>query len=358
VAAELFLLDGRAPRAGTIFRNAALAATLERIAAGGRDAFYTGELAAVIAADVRHRGGFLTAEDLAAHRTDWVDPISTTYRGWRLYEMPPNTQGFVALEMLNILEGYDVAALGHNTAEYLHRFVEAKRAAFADRAAYLADPDHVPPATLATLISKTHAAERRHDVDRLVAATSLDRHRGDTVYLAAADGEGNAISLINSLFASFGSGVVVPGTGIVLHNRGSGFTLEKGHPNRLAPGKRPLHTLVPAFLVKDGEALMPFGVMGGDNQAQGHVQIVANIVDFGMGIQEAGEAPRVRHLGHALAVESGVSQAVRAELTRRGHAIADGRGMVGGYQAVMIDPRTGVLTAASDPRKDGLAIGW
>jgi gamma-glutamyltranspeptidase/glutathione hydrolase len=178
------------------------------------------------------------------------------------------------------------------------------------------------------------------------------------VYLAAADREGNAISFINSLFASFGSGVVVPGTGIVLHNRGSGFTLEKGHPNRLAPRKRPLHTLIPAFLEKEGEVLMPFGVMGGDNQAQGHTQIVANIVDFGMDVQEAGEAPRVRHIGHALAVESGVAHDVRAELTRRGHAIVDGRGAVGGYQAVAIDPRTGVLTAASDPRKDGLAIGF
>ena len=362
-AAAVFLPRGQAPRAGSIFSNPDLAGTLEEIARGGADALYRGAIGAAIVADLERRGGFLTAADLAAHRADWVDPIGTSYRGYDVYELPPNTQGFVALEMLNILEGYDIAAMGHNSGEYLHHLVEAKRIAFADRAAHLADPAQVPPALLAALISKDYAAQRRRDIDPGKAAArhnprSLDRHRGDTVYLAAADGHGNAISFINSLFAGFGSGIVVPRTGVVLHNRGSGFTLEKGHPNRLAPGRRPLHTLVPGFIMKDGQPFMPFGVMGGDNQAQAHAQVVINIVDFRMNVQAAGDAARVRHGGDVLAVESGISDAARAELTRRGHTLVDGRGAMGGYQAVMIDPATGVLMGGSDPRKDGLAIGW
>jgi gamma-glutamyltranspeptidase/glutathione hydrolase len=362
-SAATFLPGGRAPRAGEIFRNPDLAATLALIASRGADYLYRGALGAAIAAEVAHLGGFLTPDDLASHRADWVQPISTTYRGYELHELPPNTQGFVALEMLNILEGYDVASMGHNSADYLHHLVEAKRIAFADRGAHLADPAHVPAALLSSLISKEYAATRRRDIDprraarRHDAAATLRQHRGDTVYLAAADGRGNAISFINSLFAGFGSGVVVPGTGIALHNRGSGFTLDAGHPNRLAPGKRPLHTLVPGFLTKDGRPLMPFGVMGGDNQAQAHAQIVVNIVDFGMNVQEAGDAARVRHAGDVLALESGIGAGVRAELTRRGHVPVDGRGAMGGYQAVLIDPATGVLMGGSDPRKDGLAIG-
>ncbi|MSO82398.1 MAG: gamma-glutamyltransferase [Acidobacteria bacterium] len=373
-AAAVFLPGGRAPKPGEIFRNPDLANTLEQIARGGRDAFYRGPIGAAIAADMQKRGGFLTSADLAAHRADWVDPIGTSYRGYDLYELPPNTQGFVALEILNILEGYDVGALGHNSAEYLHLLAEAKRIAFADRAAYLADPRLVPPSTLKALISKDYAAARRREIDPGRAATGYQpgafggtsshdaffdgRDRGDTVYLAAADVEGNAISFINSLFSEFGSGIVVQGTGIVLHNRGAGFTLEKDHPNCLAPGKRPLHTLVPAFVMKDGKPFMPFGVMGGDNQAQAHVQVIVNIVDFGMNVQEAGEAARVRHGGDVIAAESGIGEAVRASLRQRGHVVIDGRGLMGGYQAVMIDPMTGVLMGGSDPRKDGLAIGW
>ena len=364
-AAAVFLPDGRAPRPGEIFRNADLANTLEQIARDGRDAVYRGPIGAAIARDNQKRGGFLTVEDFAAHRADWVDPISTTYRGYEVYELPPNTQGFVALEMLNILEGYDVAALGHNSADYLHRLAEAKRIAFADRAAHLADPALVPPSTLAALISKDYAAARRREIDDARASRGYSpgaafdgRDRGDTVYLAAADGQGNVISFINSLFSDFGSGIVTPGTGVMLHNRGLGFTLEKGHPNGLAPGKRPLHTLVPAFLMKDGQPFMAFGVMGGDNQAQAHVQIVANLVDFGMNVQEAGDAPRVRHLEEGLAVESGIAPAELKSLQARGHVLLDGRGAVGGYQAVMIDPVTGVLMGGSDPRKDGLALGY
>jgi gamma-glutamyltranspeptidase/glutathione hydrolase len=376
-AAAVFLPGGRPPRPGEIFRNPDLVRTLERIARDGRDAVYQGPIGAAIAADIQKQGGFLTAADFAAHRADWVDPISTSYRGYELYELPPNTQGFVALEMLNILEGYDVAALGHNSADYLHRLAEAKRIAFADRAAHLADPSLVPASTLAALISKDYAAARRGDIDDARAARgprSFDpsspgagvarhhgfdgRDRGDTVYLAAADGQGNVISFINSLFSDFGSGVVTPGTGVMLHNRGLGFTLEKDHPNRLAPGKRPLHTLVPAFLMKDGKPFLAFGVMGGDNQAQAHAQIVVNVVDFGMNVQEAGDAPRVRHLEEGLAVENGIAPAVLKALQARGHVLLDGRGAVGGYQAVRVDPGTGVLMGGSDPRKDGLAIGW
>lgn len=392
-AAAVFLPGGRAPKPGEIFRNPDLAKTLEQVAKGGRDVFYKGPVGAAIAADIQKRGGFLTAADFAAHRADWVEPIGTTYRGYDVYEMPPNTQGFVALQMLNILEGYDITSMGHNSADYLHRLAEAKRIAFADRAAYLADPDQVPPSILKALISKDYAAARRREIDPNKTApgykpgafgppprgfgeasppsrssgeastatedVSFDgRDRGDTVYLAAADGQGNAISFINSLFATFGAGIVAPGTGVVLHNRGSGFTLREGHPNRLAPGKRPFHTLVPAFIMKDGKPFMPFGVMGGDNQAQAHVQVVVNIVDFGMNVQEAGDAARVRHGGDGLAAESGIGDAVRAALTERGHVVRNGRGLMGGYQAVMIDPKTGVLMGGSDPRKDGLAVGW
>jgi gamma-glutamyltranspeptidase / glutathione hydrolase len=374
-AAAVFLPGGRAPKPGEIFRNPDLAHTLEQVATDGPGVFYQGAIGKAIAADIQARGGFLTEADLANHRADWVDPIGTNYRGYDVYELPPNTQGFVALQMLNILEGYDITSLGHNSAEYLHLLVEAKRIGFADRAAYLADPDHVPARVLDTLISKDYAALRRKEIDPSKAAPAYKpgafgggtaspdaffdgRDQGDTVYLAAADGQGNAISFINSLFSTFGAGIVPPGTGIALHNRGSGFTLQPGHPNRLAPGKRPFHTLVPAFIMKDGRPLMPFGVMGGDNQAQAHVQIVVNLVDFGMNVQEAGDAARVRHGADGLLVESGIGDPVRAALQPRGHRIADGRGAVGGYQAVFIDPKTGVLMGGSDLRKDGLAIGW
>ena len=362
-AAAVFLPNGRAPVHGAIFRNPDLARTLELIGGDGRDVIYKGPVGAAIVAAVRQRGGFLTEADLASHVANWVEPIRTNYRGYDVCEMPPNTQGFVALEMLNILEGFDIASMGHNSAEYLHLLVEAKGIAFADRAAYLADPAHVSQTVLDALISKDYAAARRSEINPRRAAAhpspgSFDgRDHGDTVYLAAADGQGNAISFINSLFGSFGSGVVAPGTGVVLHNRGSGFTLRRNHPNRLAPGKRPLHTLVPGFIMKDGKPLMPFGVMGGDNQAQAHAQVVVNLVDFGMNVQDAGDAARVRHGEEGLAVESAIGERVRAALRERGHQLIEGRGLMGGYQAVMIDPGTGVLMGGSDPRKDGLAIG-
>lgn len=362
--ASTFLPAGRPPGHGEIFANPRLGASLERIARDGRDAFYTGAIAEAIVADIKRRDGLLDLRDFAEHAADWVEPISTNYRGFDLYEMPPSTQGFVALEMLNILEGFDIAAIGHNTCDFLHLVAEAKRIAFADRAAFLADRDHMPAGVLRSLISKDYAASRRRDISMSAAAThvpSLDfvgRDRGDTVYLTAADGRGNVISFIQSLFASFGAGFVAGDTGITLQNRGAGFTLQAGHPNQVGPHKRPLHTLVPAMLMKDGKPHVSFGVMGGDNQAQAHAQMVMKFVDFGMHIQEAGDSPRVRHMGDELAVESMIGDDVRRALAARGHKIRDGRGQVGGYQAIYVDPQTGVLLGASDLRKDGCAIGW
>lgn len=373
--AATFLPHGRPLRHGEVFANPRLARSLEAIATDGRDAFYQGSIARAIVADLKARGGLLDLRDFAAHRADWVDPISTSYRGYQVLEMPPSTQGFVALEMLNIMEGFDLAAMGHNSADYLHLVTEAKRIAFADRGAVLADRDAMPPHVLATLLSKDYANSRRRDIDlaRVTprfssgiavahAGAGADdfygRDRGDTVYLTAADAQGNVVSFIQSLFGSFGAGFVAGDTGITLHNRGSGFTLTPGHPNEIAPHKRPLHTLVPAMIVKDGKPWVSFGVMGGDNQAQAHAQIVANFVDFGMHVQEAGDAARMRHIGKELALESGIGASVRAALEARGHVIRDGRGQMGGYQAISIDPDTGVLLGGSDLRKDGLAIGW
>jgi gamma-glutamyltranspeptidase/glutathione hydrolase len=274
------------------------------------------------------------------------------------------------------MEGFDIKALGHNSADYLHVVTEAKRIAFADRAAALADRDHMPKSAVQTMLSKEYAALRRKDIDmtkvtpRFSAGVvkpqgSADddgdfygRDRGDTIYMTAADGQGNVVSFIQSLFGSFGAGFVAGETGITLHNRGSGFNLTPGHPNEIGPHKRPLHTLVPAMIVKDGKPWVSFGVMGGDNQAQAHAQIVANFVDFGMHVQEAGDAARMRHMGQELALESGIGADVRKALEAKGHVIRDGRGQMGGYQAIFIDPKTGVLLGGSDLRKDGLAIGW
>jgi len=373
-AAAVFLPGGRAPAAGELFRNPKLAATLESIAREGRDAFYRGAIAEAIDADMKRRGGLLAARDLAEHSSDWVDPISTSYRGHQVLELPPNTQGVVALEMLNILEGFDLKGFGHNSAPYLHLLVEAKRIAFADRDAFVGDPASVDPAALKMLLSKEYGADRRREIDPNRAAPSYrpggvptgepqdsspkPQALGDTVYLTAADDRGHVISLIQSIYENFGAGIVAGDTGIVLHNRGSLFTLQPGHPNTLAPHKRPLHTLVPAMVLKEGKPFLSFGVMGGDMQPQGHVQVLLNLIDFGMNVQEAGEAPRFRHTPNGLALESAISPDVRAELARRGHRPINAVGVFGGYQGILIDPRTGVLMGGSDPRKDGLAIGY
>jgi gamma-glutamyltranspeptidase/glutathione hydrolase len=375
-AAATFLPDGRAPGPGDVFANPRLADTLRKISAGGRDVFYRGAIGEAIVADIRARRGLLEARDLADHHSDWVDPISTSYRGHDVFELPPNTQGFAALEMLNILEGYDLKALGHNSAAYLHLLVEAKRVAFADRDAYLADADGVPPGFLAKVLSKDYAAARRKEIDPARAARGylparlgpagsangsdprVPQASGDTVYLTAADGKGRVISLIQSLFESFGAGIVAGETGIALQNRGSLFTLDPAHPNRIAPHKRSLHTLVPAMVLKGGRPFLSFGVMGGDMQPQGHVQVLANLIDFGMNVQEAGEAPRFRHTAAGLALESAIPPEARFGLSERGHRLLDSIGVFGGFQGILICPRSGVLMGGSDPRKDGLAIGY
>jgi len=374
-AAATFLVNGLAPAPGQVFRNPRLAATLERIAAGGADAFYRGPIAVAIASDLRARQGLIDESDFAAHRSDWVEPISTTYRGYDVFELPFNTQGFVALEMLNILEGFDLARYGHNSADYLHRLVEANRIAFADRAAYLADAAAVPAATQAMLLSKDYADRRRAEIrpdraassyapgwpssgGRDAAAEVRVSGTGDTIYLTAADGDGNVVSLIQSLYDAFGSGVVAGDTGIALQNRGALFTLQAGHPNQVAPGKRPFHTLVPAMVMKDGRPWFSFGVMGGDMQPQGHVQVLLNLIEFGMNVQEAGEAARYRLAGSGVALESAIGADIRAALAARGHTVRSGIGMWGGFQGILIDAKSGVLMGGSDPRKDGLAIGF
>jgi gamma-glutamyltranspeptidase/glutathione hydrolase len=372
-AAVTFLPDGRAPRAGEIFRNPHLAASLELIANGGRDAFYRGPIAKAIAADMQRRKGLLTEADLAAHTSDWIDPISTTYRGYEVLELGPNTQGVVALEMLNILEGFDLKGMGHNSAAYLHHIVEAKRIAFADRDAWLADASAVPAEALRRMLSKDYAAERRaqinpdragraYDALTLPGSSQAPEHHpeahGDTIYMTVADREGNVVSLIQSIYEAFGAGIVAGDTGITLHNRGSLFSLKAGHPNLLAPGKRPFHTLVPAMVLKDKRPWLSFGVMGGDMQPQGHVQVLLNLIDFGMNVQEAGEAPRFRHSANGLALESNIPPDARFGLDLRGHRLITTIGAFGGFQGILFDHATGVMMGGSDPRKDGLAIGW
>ncbi|HEX5474251.1 MAG TPA: gamma-glutamyltransferase [Vicinamibacterales bacterium] len=373
-AARVFLPGGHAPAPGDVFRNPELASSLELIAKEGRDAFYRGAIAQAIAEDMKRRGGLITVDDLAANHPDWVDPVSTSYRGYRVFEMPPNTQGLAALEMLNILEGYDVHALGHNSAAYLHLLIEAKRIAYADRDTWIGDPATTPEAAVRRMLSKEYAAERRHDIDPDRAAKSVKpftlpdtatpnrgdhpQAMGDTVYLTAADGQGHVVSLIESLYETFGAGIVAGHTGIALQNRGSLFSLAPGHPNRIAPGKRPFHTLIPAMVLHDDRPWLTFGVMGGDMQAQAHVQVLLNLIDFGMNVQEAGEAARFRHTAQGVALESAISPAARFGLIQRGHRLIDEVGVFGGFQGILIDPRTGVLMAGSDPRKDGMAAGF
>ncbi len=363
-----------APAKGQIFRNENLARTLERLGAEGRDVFYRGEIARSIADFLAEHGGYLAYEDLAAHSSEWVAPVSTTYRGHRVWELPPNGQGIAALQMLNLLEGYDLAALGFGSAEFLHLMIEAKKLAFEDRARFYADPAfaEIP---VAALISKEYAAERRGLIDRERAAKRYDAgnpalEQGDTITLATADEAGNMVSLIQSNYRGMGSGVAPAALGFVLQDRGELFDLEPGRANSYAPGKRPFHTIIPAFVTKDEKPWLAFGVMGGAFQPQGHVQILVNLIDFGMGLQEAGDAPRVDHAGSSeptgermedggsVALEPGFAPEVLEELAKRGHVLVERRGVYGGYQAILRDPATGVYSGASDPRKDGQAAGW
>ncbi|MFN7926936.1 MAG: gamma-glutamyltransferase [Blastocatellia bacterium] len=359
--AATFLPHGKPPEVGEIFTNKNLAHSLRLIAKDGRDVMYKGELAQKIVKFAQAQGGLHTRQDFADHKSNWVTPINTTYRGYKVYELPPNNQGLAALQMLNILEGYDVKALGHNTVEYLHLLIEAKKLAFIDRAKYIADPVFAP-APLEQLLSKDYAAALRKRInDAHAQEPSANGPNGgeDTVYLTVVDKDRNCVSFIQSIFDAFGSGLVAGDTGIVLHNRGAGFSYDPTSANKLEGGKRPFHTLIPGMVFKDNKPWLTFGVMGGDMQAQGHVQVLLNMIDFGMDVQQAGEQPRFRHFENGLMMESAIGVDIRKALEAKGHKMtAAVRGQFGGYQAIMIDPVSGALAGGSDVRKDGCAIGW
>ncbi len=366
-SAATYLPDGRPPRVGEVFRNPRLADTYDAIAQGGRDAFYKGDIARRIVSFSEGNGGYFTMADFEDHSSVWVEPVSTNYRGYDVWEVPPNSSGILALMILNIMEGYDVPALGKNTADAIHLYTEAKKLVWADRDTYVADADANELPTQ-PLITKSYADARRQLIDPERASTDVAAGQpfdhSDTVYLTVVDEDRNAISLIESIFGGFGSMVVPGDLGFALQNRGSGFTLEEGHLNSLEPHKRSLHTNMPGFVTRDGKPFMSFGVMGGAMQPQGHWQVLSNIIDFGMNLQEAGDAARVRHSpssrpGGTVAVEPGVSDEVIAELRRRGHnVVRAGGGGMGGYQAIMIHPETGMLHGGTDVRKDGQVVGY
>jgi gamma-glutamyltranspeptidase/glutathione hydrolase len=372
--ATFLVADGashRAPHAGEWFRNPDYARTLRAIATGGTRAFYAGPLGAKLVTRVHALGGFLTMDDLRKNQPSWVTPISVDFKGYRVWELPPNNQGIATLEMLKMLEPYDLPALGHNSSAYLHLLIEAKKLAYADLARYVGDADHLTVPT-SYLLSEKFIAERRSHIDRTRAATHVDPGpaltSSETIYLTVADSAGNMVSFINSLFDEFGSGVVVPGMGFALQDRGAGFTLEPGLPNTVAPGKRPFHTLIPGFVTKpaanpqpDGrgdEPWMSFGLMGGAMQAQGHVQFLLNLLVFGMDVQQSMDAARFRHMeGLHVLLEAPITDSVRAALTALGHEITTAHGQqFGGSQAIIKLPRGYV--AGSDPRKDGHAAGY
>jgi gamma-glutamyltranspeptidase/glutathione hydrolase len=370
---ETFMPDGRAPAKGEIFRNPLLADTLSRIAEGGRDAFYKGDIAQRIEKYMRANGGYLTAADLAAHRSEWVEPASTNYRGYDVWELPPNTQGVAALQMLNILEAYDLKGMGFGSPEYLHLFVEAKKLAFEDRARFYADPGFAK-IPLKGLLSKQYAAKRRALIGQKAAleypTDPQALEQGDTIYLTVADSAGNMVSLIQSNYRGMGSGMTPDGCGFILQDRGELFSMTPGHANVYAPGKRPFHTIIPAFVTKDGKPWLSFGVMGGAMQPQGHVQVLVNMIDFGMNLQEAGDVPRVRHDGSSeptgehmtdggdVILEQGYSAEVVRALEARGHKVkVTNDGDFGGYQAILRNAE-GVYFGASESRKDGAAQGY
>ncbi len=373
-AKATYLVNGQAPAQGQIFRNPDLARTYEMLAKGGRDAYYKGAIAKMIDAYFKRIGGDLRYEDFAAHAGNWVDPVGVNYRGYDVFELPPNTQGVAALQMLKMLETFDLKAMGRGSADALHVMVEAKRIAFEDLGKFYADPaTYQMP--VAELISDAYARKRLSliDMERAnpkILPGDIKLRQGDTTYLTTADKDGMMVSLIQSNYRGMGSGLVADGLGFMFQDRGELFALDPSHANAYAPGKRPFQTIIPAFVMKNGKPYMSFGVMGGDLQPQGHVQILVNMIDFGLNIQEAGDAARFRHVGSddwlrpdsgdvgKLQLESGVGADVRVELERRGHSLEPGDGGFGGYQAIMRDPETGVYWGASEMRKDGAAMGY
>ena len=369
---ETYLINGFSPKKGQIFKNKDLANTLKIISEKGRSGFYEGKIAKIMSDFIINQGGFLSYEDLKNHKSDWIEPVSTNYRGYDVWELPPNGQGIAALQMLNLLEKFDIKSMGFGSAEYIHHFVEAKKIAFADRAKYYADMDFndIP---VDFLISKEYADGRRDEIKPTRAARSVkagEIENGDTIYLTVADKDGNMVSLIQSNYRGMGSGMVPPGLGFMLQDRGELFSLDEDHYNVYEPEKRPFHTIIPAFITKDNKPYISFGLMGGAMQPQGHAQIVINIIDFGMNLQEAGDAPRIRHVsnqqptggemldGGELSLESGFDYKEIRKLMKYGHKVIFSLGSFGGYQAIMYDDELGVYFGASESRKDGSAMGY
>ena len=367
---DLWVKNGSMPAKGEIFKNPQLAKTLETIALKGREGFYEGEVANVMVDFIQSQGGFLTHEDLSSFHSEWTPPVSSNYRGYDVWELPPNGQGIAALQILNILEKFDLKKMGLFSAEYIHLFTEAKKLAFADRAKYYADPNFssIP---VQELISKGYAAERSKRIDFEKPSQTDEAgilKSGDTIYLTAADQYGNMISLIQSNYRGMGSGMVPPGLGFMLQDRGELFSLDPDHKNSLEGGKRPFHTIIPAFVTKDGEPFMSFGVMGGATQPQAHAQIIINMIDFELNLQEAGDAPRIVHSGSSqptdevmldggtLSIERGFGSEIENELTNKGHQLKYEKGIFGGYQAIML--KNGIYYGASETRKDGQAAGY
>ncbi len=364
-ASRAYLIEGNAPRAGQVFHNRDLAQSYRKIVREGIETFYGGELGRLIVEFSKKNNGLLSLRDLEIHTTTWVESLCTDYRGYRIYELPPNGQGITALEMLNIVEGFDIGEMGHNSPEYLHCLIEAKKIAFSDRDSFITDPEFesIP---VDRLLSKEYAGKRREKIDirraMVAPAPSWRSSNSDTVFVTAVDENRNAVSLISSIYQAFGSGMVVDGRGIILQNRGRSFSLDPKHANRLEPHKRPMHTIIPGMVFKDGDFLMSFGVMGGDMQPQGHVQFLANIMDFNMPLQEAMDAPRVRHLQNKeIYVEEGIPRDSVLALREKGHHViqaAASVNQVGGGQAICLDREQDVLLGASDRRKDGCALGY
>ena len=379
-AAINYLVNGRAPKAGEIFKNPRMAKTLRRIADEGPDVFYKGDIAEKIVRCSEKKGGLFTLKDFADHRSDWVEPVTANYRGYDIYELPPATHGFVTLEMLKIVEGFDVKAMGAQSADALHLMIEAKKLAFADRDRYLADRDYMKVSvrdlflpervkTLLTQIRMDRAADELEALPSSMTPSASPPRRGrmkegargtDTEYVAAADSEGNLVSFIQSNFMGFGSGVVEPETGIVLQNRGHLFSLDESHPNCIGPHKRCVHTLMPGLILKDGKPFAALGLKGGHVQPQVQVQIITNLIDFGMTVQEAIAAARFNHIeGLKVGLEPGIPEATVQELKRRGHQVVSGNPeSFGGAHAIMIHPESGAFVGGSDPRKGGCALGF